>query len=103
MNDQIINDLNDKTNIIDPIIVLNKYAAFSTFNDDIIFSNKTLIFCGGIIQDIGKNVYYLKEKDFVGYISFKNEWTFKTSSQLVFKFTEIYPKLIFILPYDPCP
>lgn len=99
-----MNELNldrkiEPNNIIDPITIINKYIAFSTFHNDVIFSNGDLIFCGGIIKTLGKNVYNLNEKDFVGYISFNDDSPFIISSNLVFKLNESNLPLIFILPY----
>jgi len=45
--------------IIDPVQIENKYAIFSTYENDIIFHRENIntpIFCGGIIKSISQNI-----------------------------------------------
>jgi len=99
MDELNLKNLEDKSHIIDPVTILNKYALFSTYIDDIIFIKKEPIFCGGIIKDLGRNVYNLKLDEFVGYISPKTDLNLRLSSNLIVKLNEVNKQLIFSLPY----
>ena len=99
MNELNLKNLKEKSNIIDPVTILNKYALFSTYIDDIIFIKKEPIFCGGIIKDLGRNVYNLKINEFVGYLSLKTHLNLRLSSNLIVKLNEVNKHLIFSLPY----
>lgn len=86
--------------IIDLVEISNKYAILSTYKDDIIFSSKEPIFCGGFIKNFNHNVYNFKNDEFVGYISYENVPELAISSNLVFKLKDMKNiKLISLLPY----
>jgi len=85
--------------IIDLVKISNKYAIFSTYKDDIIFSSKNPIFCGGFIKNFNQNVYNFKIDEFVLYISYVIGPELAISSNLIFKLKDINIKLISLLPY----
>lgn len=99
MNEINSNKLENRLVIIDPINILNKYALFSSYKNDIVFVNKEPILCGGFIKELGRNVYNLKNNEFVGYISHQNNINLKISANLVFKMNEESKRLLCVLPY----
>ena len=95
--------MKNTTDIIDPVLIKNKYAVFSTYINDVIFHRENVkkpIFCGGIIKSISQNVYNFKIGEKIGYISSKQELDLTLSSNQIIKIA-IYnnEKLISILPY----
>ncbi len=102
MNNSEFEMLEDIIIPIDPVKILNQYASYSTFKEDIIFNKNNItfpIFCGGVIKEFGHHVYNLKKNELVGYLSCKKALNIELSSNLVFKITESKSKLLFILPY----
>ena len=90
-------------NIIDPVQIENKYAIFSTYDDDVVFHREnvnTPIFCGGIIKSISQKVYNFKINEFIGYISCKQSSELTLSAnQIVNIAIDNNEKLIAVLPY----
>ena len=90
-------------NIIDPVQIENRYAIFSTHNDDVVFHREnvtTSIFCGGIIKSISQKVYNFKIKESIGYISCKQSSELTLSAnQIVNIAINNNEKLIAVLPY----
>ena len=88
MNEKDFMNFKKETSIIDPVRITNNYALYSTFKSDTFFQNNQIIFCGGIIEDIGENVYNFYINEFVGYLSFQKELNFNISSNLILKVDE---------------
>jgi len=105
MNDTKINNPINEVKPFDSVQVINKYAIYSTIQDDPIFQiNKNKIsepiFCGGVIKNFNQNVYNFRINEFVGYNSQKNDLNIELSSNLIFKLKEYgNQKLIAVLPY----
>jgi len=89
--------------IIDPVQIENKYAIFSTYENDIIFHRENIntpIFCGGIIKSISQNVYNFKINENIGYISCKQSPDLTLSANQIVKIAiNNNEKLIAVLPY----
>lgn len=89
--------------IIDPVQIENKYAIFSTYENDIVFHRENIntpIFCGGIIKSINQNVYNFKINEKIGYISCKQSSDLTLSQNQIVKIANNNnEKLIAVLPY----
>ena len=103
MNEFELNELFNNCKPIDPLEMVNQFAVYSTFKNDVIFANndiKNPIFCAGIVNSINQNVNNFNKNDFVGYLSFNKDLCFEISSNLIFKLSNRNDlRLIAILPY----
>lgn len=94
--------IKNKTKLIDPIYLINRFGIFSTIKNDPLFWNnqqKNPIFCAGKIIDFEQNVFNLQKKEIVGYISYDQDLNLTLSPNLIFKIKEKNTKLISIIPY----
>lgn len=89
--------------IIDPIQIENRFANYSTYENDVIFHEESInspIFCGGTIKSINQNVFNLKINENVGYISSNQSPEIILSTNQIVRIPPSHnEKLIAILPY----
>ncbi len=84
------------------IKVENKYAIFSTIQNDVIFDIHKInvpIFCGGIVKEVNHNVYGIKKGDWIAYISKLKAEKINLAHNLTIKLKKKERDIFAILPY----